>query len=58
MKKSCSGGAKRKALDDLLKKEVPAKQKRKAELDENVIKASNISKQMELKLLQLLPLRY
>ena len=56
MKKSYSGGAKRKALDDLLKKEVPAKQKRKAELDKNVIKASNISKEMEQKLMQ--QLRY
>jgi len=58
VKKSLNGGAKRKALDDLLKKEVPAKKKRKAELDENVEKASKISKQMEQKLLQLLPLRY
>ena len=58
MKKSYSGGAKRKALDDLMKKEVPAKQKRKAELDKNVEEASKISKEMEQKLLQLLPLRY
>jgi len=45
---------KRKALDDLLEKEVSAKKKRKAELDENVEKASKISNQMEQKLMQLL----
>jgi len=43
---------KRKALDDLLEKEVSAKKKRKAELDENVEKASKISKQMEQSFMQ------
>jgi len=52
VKKTLNGGEKRKALDDLLKKEVPAKKKRKAELDENVEKASKISKQMEQNLMQ------
>ena len=52
MKKTLNGGEKRKALDDLLKKEVPAKKKRKAELDKNVEKASKISKQMEQNLMQ------
>lgn len=54
VKKSLNGGEKRKALDDLLKKEVPAKKKRKAELDKNVEIASKISKQMEQNLMQLL----
>jgi len=54
VKKTLNGGEKRKALDDLLKKEVPAKKKRKAELDRNVEKASKISKEMEQKLKQLL----
>jgi hypothetical protein len=54
VKKSLNGGEKRKALDDLLKKEVPAKKKRKAELDKNVETASKISKQMEQNLMQLL----
>ena len=54
LKKTLNGGEKRKALDDLLKKEVPAKKKRKAELDKNVETASKISKQMEQNLMQLL----
>jgi len=54
VKKTLNGGEKRKALDDLLKKEVPAKKKRKAELDKNVETASKISKQMEQNLMQLL----
>ena len=54
LKKTLNGGEKRKALDDLLKKEVPAKKKRKAELDKNVEMASKISKQMEQNLMQLL----
>jgi len=54
VKKTLIGGEKRKALDDLLKKEVPAKKKRKAELDRNVERASKISKEMEQKLRQLL----
>jgi len=54
VKKALNGGEKRKALDDLLKKEVPAKKKRKAQLDKNVEKASKISKQMEQSLMQLL----
>ena len=52
MKKTLIGGEKRMALDDLLKKEVPAKKKRKAELDTNVERASKISKEMEQKLRQ------
>jgi len=58
VEKNMKGGKKRKALDDLLKKEFQEKKKRKAELDENIEKASKISKQMEQKLMQLLPLRY
>ena len=54
LKKTLNGGEKRKALDDLLKKEVPAKKKRKAELDKNVETASKISKQLEQNLVQLL----
>ena len=54
LKKTLNGGEKRKALDDLLKKEVPAKKKRKAELDKNVETASKISKLMEQNLMQLL----
>ena len=56
VKQNLNGPEKRKALDDLLKKEVPAKKKRKAELDRSVEKASKISKQMEQNLKQkLLP---
>ena len=56
VKQNLNGPEKRKALDDLLKKEVPAKKKRKAELDRSIEEASKISKQMEQNLKQkLLP---
>lgn len=56
VKQNLNGPEKRKALDDLLKKEVPAKKKRKADLDRSIEKASKISKQMEQNLKQkLLP---
>ena len=56
VKQNLNGPEKRKALDDLLKKEVPAKKKRKAELDRSIEEASKISKQMEQNIKQkLLP---